>query len=93
MVDDLPDLLTVSQAAEALGLSRRGLHYRIERGDIHALQPSPRLFLVPKSEVERLRNTGKFRPGPKPKSPPGSSRVQSDEPNGGGHERPERGEE
>ena len=61
------DVLTVMEAARELGLSRRAIQNRITAGTIRAEQVNPRLWLVPRSEVERLRGIGKLKPGPRPK--------------------------
>ncbi len=60
------DYLTVRQAAAAIGLSRRGLLERIERGAIRAERVSARLWLIPRAEVERAKEQGRLKPGPKP---------------------------
>jgi excisionase family DNA binding protein len=63
------DYLTVTQAAAALGLSVRGLRFRIAHGQMAAEQVSPRLYLIPRAEVERWKALGRQKPGPKPKAP------------------------
>jgi excisionase family DNA binding protein len=60
------DYLTVSQAAAELGLSVRGLRFRIEHGQMAAEQVSPRLYLIPRAEVERWKALGQQKPGRKP---------------------------
>lgn len=62
----LPDLLTVAEAAEAMGIGRQGVHDRIRAGMIQAVKPSARLLLIPRAEVERFRGVGKLPTGPKP---------------------------
>lgn len=59
--------MTVNEAARELGIGRSALHSRIQRGEIGAIRASPRLTLIPRSEVERWRGKGKLKPGPKPK--------------------------
>lgn len=48
--------ITVAQAADRLGLTRRGVIHRIARGDIEAVKVGDGLtsaYLIPLSEVER----------------------------------------
>ena len=66
-MDERRDLLTVAEAARELGLTARAVLNRIERGELKAERVHARLWLIPRSEVERLRGTGKFKPGPKPR--------------------------
>jgi excisionase family DNA binding protein len=56
------EYLTVSDAAEAIGITARALRWRIQRGDVRADRVNPRLWLVPRSEVERLQEHGKLKP-------------------------------
>ena len=63
----MEDYVTVNEAARELGIGRSALHSRIQRGEIHAIRASPRLLLIPRSEVERWRGKGKLKPGPKPR--------------------------
>jgi excisionase family DNA binding protein len=60
--------MTVQEAAEALGLSIRGVRERIERGEMQAQRMGARLWVIPRGEVERWRGRGKLKPGPKPGS-------------------------
>ena len=62
--------MTVQQAAEALGMSRRGVQERIERGEMRAERAGARLWLIAREEVERQRALGRRKPGPKPKRRP-----------------------
>jgi excisionase family DNA binding protein len=61
------DYTTVQEAAEALGLSIRGVRERIERGEMQAQRMGARLWVIPRDEVERWRGRGKLKPGPKPR--------------------------
>jgi excisionase family DNA binding protein len=56
--------MTVTQAAESLGLSPAGIRRRIERGEMKATLVSPKLWLIPTEEVERWRDIGRRKPGP-----------------------------
>jgi excisionase family DNA binding protein len=69
------DYMTVQQAAEALGMSRRGVQERIDRGEMQAERAGARLWLIPITEVERWKSMGRQKPGPKP----GSRRIKSGE--------------
>ena len=62
------DYLTASEAASMLGLPLRTVRYRLQRGIMRGVAVNPRLWLVPRAEVERWRGEGKLRPGPKPRS-------------------------
>ena len=58
--------MTVQQAAEALGMSVRGIRERIERGEMQAERLGARVWAIPREEVERWRQLGRQKPGPKP---------------------------
>jgi len=58
---DDPDLLTVSQAAEAFSATSQSIRNWIRAGRLHSVRIGHR-FLIPREEVERLRGeTGKTR--------------------------------
>ena len=57
------EMLTVAEAADALGLTVRGVQERLRRGTLRGIHPSPRIWLIPRDEVERWRNKGKLKPG------------------------------
>ena len=57
--------MTVREAAEALGMSMRGINERIERGDMRAERLGARVWAIPRDEVERWRQLGRQKPGPK----------------------------
>jgi excisionase family DNA binding protein len=61
------EYMTVAQAAAELGMSARAVRNRIERGEMKAEQLNPRLLLIPRAEVDRWREIGRLRPGPKPR--------------------------
>lgn len=52
----------VADAAREMGISRRALQDRIARGDVKAERMNPRLWLVPRAEVERWKGRGKMKP-------------------------------
>lgn len=60
--------LTTKEAAEALGLTLRGVQDRIKAGTLRAERVGARGWIIPRSEIERLRDAGKFKPGPKPRT-------------------------
>lgn len=49
------DLLTIAQAAEMLGVSRQRVHVLIGTYNAETQSPSPRLTLIQRKEVERIR--------------------------------------
>jgi excisionase family DNA binding protein len=55
------DLLTVREVATALGLTVRAVQYRIERGSLRAERYGVQ-FLVPRSELERVKPVTKVAP-------------------------------
>ena len=59
--------LTTAEAARELGLSLTGIHARLRAGIIQGQRVGARGWLIPTSEVERLREMGKLKTGPKPK--------------------------
>ena len=61
------EYMTVQQAAEALGMSRRGVQERIDRGEMRAQRLGARVWAIPVDEVERWKGLGRLKPGPKPK--------------------------
>lgn len=62
----MDEYLTVQQAATELGLSRRGVQERIERGELRAERAGARLWLIPRVEIDRHRALGRLKSGPKP---------------------------
>ena len=75
------DLLTVVEAAHELGLTVRGVQERVRRGLLRGERVSPRLWLIPREEVERAKAQGRLKPGPKPRD------QQEDEETTGAKER------
>jgi excisionase family DNA binding protein len=61
------DMLTVTEAAALLGIETSVLRRRLRLGIMDAVQVNPRLWLIPRDEVERWKGKGKLRPGRKPK--------------------------
>ena len=66
----MDEFMTVTQAADTLGLAVSTVRTRLERGQMQGLRLHPRLWLIPRAEVERWRQLGKQRPGRKPARPP-----------------------
>jgi excisionase family DNA binding protein len=60
-------MLTVAEAAQALGVTPSTLRTAIQKGRLHAVPLTPRLNMVPRSEVERYRQESLGHPGPKRK--------------------------
>lgn len=49
-----PDYITMQEAANISGYSRRGIHALVERGRLAASWRSPRVVLVDRNEVLKL---------------------------------------
>jgi excisionase family DNA binding protein len=61
-------LVTVSEAAAELGLTVHAVTKRLRQGQMHGEQVHPRLWLIPREEVERMKAIGPLKRGPKPKA-------------------------
>ena len=61
--------MTITEAAEALRIDRTTVHRRLQAGIMVGTRVHPRLWLIPKSEVERWRQRGRLKPGRKPRPP------------------------
>jgi excisionase family DNA binding protein len=59
-------LLTVQEAATELGITVRGVQERLKRGAMQGERVTPRLWLIPRDEVERWKVLGRQQPGRKP---------------------------
>ena len=57
--------MSVSDAAAAIGISVTALYDRIRAGQVQAERVGQRVLLIPAAEIERLRGTGRMKPGPK----------------------------
>ena len=62
------EYLTVSEAARELGLTERAIHKRITSGHMRVERFGERAVLIPLEEVERWRQLGRLKPGPKPRT-------------------------
>ena len=60
-------MMSVREAADVLGLSERTIRNRIETGAMQATRIGARTFAIPVAEVERWREIGRQKPGPKPR--------------------------
>jgi excisionase family DNA binding protein len=49
------DFLTVAEAAAILGVPGRTIAYRLQQGFMQGEQVNPRLWLIPREEVERWK--------------------------------------
>jgi excisionase family DNA binding protein len=61
--------MTVTEAANALGVAEETIRKRIQRGAMQARRVGERVLLIPSDEVDRWREIGRVKPGPKPKEP------------------------
>jgi len=59
------EFMSVSDAAAAIGISVTALYDRIRAGQVQAQRVGQRVLLIPAAEIERLRGTGRMKPGPK----------------------------
>ena len=66
------DAVTVGEAATVLGVDGATIRRRLARGVMQGERVGPRLWLIPKEEIERWRSRGKLRPGRKPREQEGS---------------------
>jgi excisionase family DNA binding protein len=48
-------MMTVTEAAAILGISERAIRYRLERGLMAGERAGKWIWLIPKEEVERVR--------------------------------------
>jgi excisionase family DNA binding protein len=51
---DFPDLITVAEAADELGVTPRTIQRRIQRGEIEAEMPGTE-WLIPRRELDEYR--------------------------------------
>ena len=63
MAEGKRDMLTVAETAAELGVSVRAVQNRIRTGEMEAEKVTPRLYLIPRSEVERWKPVGKRKGG------------------------------
>ncbi len=63
------DMLTVAEAAQELGITVRGVQERLLRGAMRGERLTPRMWVIPREEVERWRGKGRLKPGRPPKEP------------------------
>ena len=59
-----PDLFTVAEAAEELGLSPHSVRYAIMRGTLGVVELDKRTNLIPRDEIERYRRDHLRKRGP-----------------------------
>jgi excisionase family DNA binding protein len=57
----------VSEAAAELGLTVHAVAKRLREGKMQGEQVHPRLWLIPRAEVDRWKARGRLKPGPKRK--------------------------
>jgi excisionase family DNA binding protein len=59
-------VMTVTEAAERLGIERRNVQYHLDKGNLTGRKVGP-IWVIPRSQVERmLANRHGAKPGPKP---------------------------
>ena len=63
MAEGKRDMVTVAEAAQELGVSIRAVQNRIRAGEMEAEKVTPRLYLIPRFEVERWKPIGKRKGG------------------------------
>ena len=61
------ELLTLQEVATELGLPVRTVQNRVRSGRMAGERVHPRLWMVPRSELDRWRGRGRLKPGPKPR--------------------------
>lgn len=66
------DLLTVEDAAKALGMTPGGIRKAIQQKRLTPRRFSPRVMLIPRSELERYRqeHSGRGYPAGRPRATP-----------------------
>jgi excisionase family DNA binding protein len=64
------DRMTPAQAAEELGITTRAVQDRLKRGLMRGTNYGGRVWLIDRTEVERMKQTGPLKRGPKPKRKP-----------------------
>jgi excisionase family DNA binding protein len=76
-----PDLFTVAEAAEELGLSPHSIRYAIMRGTLGVVELDKRTNLIPRDEIERYRrdHLRKRGPGAKTTRKPAAKPAQNKE--------------
>ena len=57
--------MTVQEAADALGISVRGVQYRLKRGLLPGRSVAGRVWFIPREAVEQAKAAGRIPPGPK----------------------------
>lgn len=63
---DTNELLTIAQAAKEMNVSRQRMHALIKTYGVEKFEPSPKLFMVLKSELDKIPKLRK--PGPRANS-------------------------
>ena len=61
-------MMSVTEAARTLGLTRRGVLLRIEKGEMTAERVGPKFYLISRAEIERWKAIGKRKGGRPPKA-------------------------
>jgi excisionase family DNA binding protein len=61
--------MTIPDAARELGLTPAAIRARLRTGAMRGERVRPKLWLIPRDEVERWRVLGRQKRGPKPRTP------------------------
>ncbi len=61
------DEMTAAEAADELGLTLRGVQYRLKRSILTGRLVAGRVWLIPRAEVDRAKREGRLPPGPRRK--------------------------
>lgn len=64
------ELWTVAETAAELGMSIRGILNRLEKGQMKGEKVTPRLWLIPRVEVEAWVTRGRLKVGRPRREPP-----------------------
>ena len=57
--------MTITDAARELGVNPSTLRYRLRRGHMTGEKIGPRAWLIPMTEVERWKQLGRMKRGPR----------------------------
>ncbi|MFN8558092.1 MAG: helix-turn-helix domain-containing protein [Dehalococcoidia bacterium] len=73
------EMLTVAEAAQELGLTVRGVQERLLRGVMRGERLTPRMWVIPRTEVETWKERGRLKPGRPRRADRGEPEVMSEE--------------
>lgn len=61
----MDDLVTLRDAAREIGVDPSALRHRLKVGTLRGENIAGRVWLIPRSEVDRARREGRLKPGPR----------------------------